>query len=114
MQLAHLLVEHLLEILDILSLACRDEQAVVGKLVHPGLLEFVKGDVLTGLRGEVILLLLYVCESINLVEDYHHRLVAAVKVGKSLLHNCNLLLELGMRHVYNVQQQVGLTHLVES
>ena len=76
--------------------------------------EVVQGDVLFGGRSEVVLVLLHPTVGIDLVEDDHGGFLGTAKVGQSFLHHLYLVLKLGMRYIHNMQEEVGLAHLIES
>ena len=113
MQFAHSFVYYILEVVDVGALTCRYEDAIVRQLGEPRCLEFIETDVLACFGSEVILFLLHICKGIHLIKDNHHRLVAAVEVGQRFVNDGNLILELGVRYIHHVQEEVGLTHLVE-
>ena len=113
MELAHLLIKHLAQLIDILLFACRDKEAVVLHLCHPCALKIVERYILTSGRSEIVRFLLHPCISVNLVEDNHRRFVGTSEVGKCFLHNGYLLLKVGMGYIHHMQQQVGLAHLIE-
>ena len=77
MQLAHLSVYRLAELVDVQLLLRRDEHAVLAQTCHPCALQLVERDVLLGHRREVVLLLLGPRVVVNLVEHNHRRLVGA-------------------------------------
>ena len=84
-------------------------------LGHPGLFQLVERDVFAGARGEVVGRLLNVGEGIDFVEYQNHGLVGRVAhLLQGLVHHLDLLLESRVRNVHDVEQQVGLAHLVES
>ncbi len=67
----------------------------MGKFCHPHLFKLIERDVFACARGEVILILLHVGESVNLVEHHYHGLVGSVAhLAKSLVDNLYLFLEL--------------------
>ena len=104
MKLAHLLIEHITQFVDVLLFACRDKEAVVVHLCHPSALEVVESEILASGGSEVVGIFLHPCICVNLVEHYHRRFVGTAEVGKCLLHNRNLLLEVGMGYIHYMQE----------
>ena len=73
MELAHTLIHDVAQLIDVIFLFCRDEQAVkivlvVASLLHPGLFEILERDILLFRGGQVILILRGPCVGIYLVE----------------------------------------------
>ena len=113
MELSYFLVQHLTELVDVLLVLCRDEQAVVVELCHPGLLEVFQRNVFLLHRGEVVFLLLNPGIVVYLVEDNHRWLVGTVQFLQRVLYHLYLLFKVRVGDVYYVEQQVGLAGLVE-
>ena len=113
MNFAYHTIEVGAELLDICALGSRDEDARGVLLCKPALLQVVERTILLGGRGEVILLLRGVGVGINLVEDQVDRLLARANILQGLLHNIDLLLELRVRNIHHVNQQVGFAYLVQ-
>ena len=113
MQLAHFPVDHLTELVDVLLLLRRYEETLVVQLRHPCAAQLVEGDVFLGCRSEVVLLLFGPRIVVYLVEDYHGRLVGTSEVLERVLHHVYLFLEVGVRYVDDVEQEVCLAHLVQ-
>ena len=114
MQLAHAVVERRAQAFDIRLLAGGDEEAVVAHAGHPRLLQLVERDILAGGRRQVVFFLFHPRVGINLVEHHHLRFVGTAEVFQRGVDHLYLLLEVGMRDVDDMHQQVGLAHLVES
>ena len=109
-----LVVKQFLEAVDVLLLLGADEDAILAHAGHPSLLQLLEGDVLTQARREVVLVLGHMRELVNLVEDHDHLLAAGIThLLQGAVHHLDLLLELGMRDIDNVDEDVAVAHLVE-
>ena len=113
MQLAHTLIQQLAQLLNICATGGTDEQAVASQTSHPGAHEIRQGDVLAGGRSEVVGIRRNEGLGINLVEEDQRRLVGTAEVAERLLHHLDLFLEVGMRDIYDVNEQIGLAHFVK-
>ena len=60
-KLAHLLIEHITQFVDVLLFACRDKEAVVVHLCHPSALEVVESEILASGGSEVVGIFLHPC-----------------------------------------------------
>ena len=110
MNLLRLLIEHLLEGIDVGLLFCGDKDAVVVHFRHPGLLEFIKRDILLFFRSEVIRVFGGIRECINLVEHQNHRFFGGTAyIRKCLVHHLDLLFELGMADIHHVHKDIRLS-----
>ena len=132
------IVEECFQLIDIRFLAGGDEDAIVVQLRHPSLLQLLQRDILALDRREVVLLFWDIGEGVNLVEDYdtrdlRHGLLGLATcflllgpwvglfdfglLGKQfvdgLLHHFVLLLEVRVRYIHYVDQQVSLAHLIQ-
>src|SRR5574344_292187 len=113
MQLPHLLIQDVTQLIHILFLLCRNKQAVIIQLRPPCIFQFVQCDILLFGRSQIILILGHPCVSIYFIKDNHRRFVCASKVFQRIFHHADLLLDVRMRDVHHVQQQVSLPHLIQ-
>ncbi len=87
----------------------------MGQARHPHLAELLERNILAHARSQIILILLHMGESIDFVKHHYHRFVGTVThLAQRLVDHLDLLLEMRMRDVDHMHQQVGLAHLVES
>ena len=123
-ELTDFLIKHLTKLVDILLVLGRNEKRRRHPFLiphfsfliyprHPGLLQFVKRDILLRRLRQVILVLRGPRVGIYLVEHQHGRFLGTPQVGKCLLNHTDLLLEIGMGNVHHMYQQVSLANLVE-
>ena len=112
-ELSDAVVERALELVDGYVLACADKEAVAVHRGHPHASQLVEREVLARGGREVVVVLGSEGVGINLVEEHHLRLVGTAQVGQRLVNDVDLLLEVGVRDVHHVYEQVGLAHLVE-
>ena len=113
MDLAHHAVEIRTELLDVRALESREEDARRIGPGDPALPEVVERAVFARRRSQVILLLFDIGVGIDLVEDQVDRFVAGTDLLQGLLDHGDLVLELRVRDVHHMHQQVCLADLVE-
>ena len=113
MELTHFLVHQALQLWNVGLFLGRNEEAVLAKLCHPRLHQFVERDVFASLWSEVVLVLLHPRVGINLIEHDDAWLVGSAEVAQCFFHYVDLFLKVGMRNIHHMNQQVCLTHFVE-
>lgn len=108
-------VNDVFEFVDVGSLSRGDEHTVVvAGASHPSSAEVVEGEVFAANFAEVVFLFGSETEGVNLVEYQNHRLVGAVAdLAEGLVDHGDLLLEVGVRDVDDVYEEVGFAHFVE-
>ncbi len=111
MQLLDFFVQEIAHFGDVFLCFGGDEEGFGAEFRHPGGFEFVEGDVLLSLRGEVVFGLLHPGVLVYLVENDDGGLAAAVDFVQGFLYRLNLLLEVGMADIDDVQQQVRFADL---
>ena len=104
--ITNLLIKQIPELLIVVAVLGGDEDAVFVHLSHPGLFQFLVGDIALGWRRQVIGVFLLPGVGIGLVEDDNGLLVGATQFSKGLIHHLHLRLEIGMRDVDHMQKTV--------
>jgi hypothetical protein len=132
------IIEEGFELFDVDFLLSRNKDAIVVEFSHPSALELLEGDVLALDRGEVVFLLRGIGEGVDLIEDHDARHLSNGFLGfavglllfgprlrlldfgllgeqfvDGLLDHLVLLLEVRMGDIHDMDEQVGLAHLIE-
>ena len=111
--LAHHAVEILPELVDVGPPFGREEDAGGVGLGDPALFQVFERTIsrVEGVRSSGSLL--HISISVHLVENQINRFIPRHRYPVTSVHHGDLVLELRMRNIDHVQQQVGFTHLVE-
>ena len=96
MKLADAVVEGGAQLVDVGALAGTDKEAVAIELCHPCALQVFEREVLACCGSEVVLVLGREGVGVYLIEDYHRRFFGTTEVGKGLIDDFYLLLEVRM------------------
>ena len=92
----------------------RNEYAWCVFLCDPAVLEFLKGIVYLLLRLKRKLIILLISISIYLVEYYEDRFIYSLDILQGLLYNLYMLLEVRMRYVNHMHEDICLADFVKS
>ena len=98
---------------NILFVFRRDEDAVLAQPRHPRPLKILQRQVLPQDRRQVIFLLRHIRKIIDFVKDHDSRFILFADIGYRLFNNIELLLEIRVRDIHHMHQQIRLAYLIQ-